>query len=274
MNLDMEGGSCCDWRCLLSGLHSSFFWWYIHGMDGFLFIEGQKRSLNGVIVELNQTTLFMSLLEEQYIAVVTYTRGAFSFRVSIRPLLHLWESCAFLDLRRVPMSCSFRRQRDKTVEERWRCIDWEEVSCRCIVAVMEGESASGWWVLLPIRGPRGLHTDGGGVSASQESVCVALCGSTEKSCSEMIFCCSCAVWYPFSLRSGEEAVVLERLLTVVWVSCLLLHLSIVTIACDCEYCLLWEAGEHALIRLVWEICYFGWSGALTINQTFGGIEWR
>ena len=41
------------------------------------------------------------------------------------------------------MSCSFRRQRDKTVEERWRCIDWEEVSCRCIVAVMGGESASG-----------------------------------------------------------------------------------------------------------------------------------
>ena len=31
-------------------------------------------------------------------------------------------------------------------------------------------------MLLPIRGPRCLHTDGGGVSASQESVCVALWG--------------------------------------------------------------------------------------------------
>ena len=41
------------------------------------------------------------------------------------------------------MPCSFRRQRDKTVEERWLCIDWEEASCRCIVAVEEGESASG-----------------------------------------------------------------------------------------------------------------------------------
>ena len=41
------------------------------------------------------------------------------------------------------MSCSFRRQRDKTVEERWHCIDWEEASCRCVVAVKEGELTFG-----------------------------------------------------------------------------------------------------------------------------------
>ena len=37
-------------------------------------------------------------------------------------------------------------------------------------------------------------------------------------------------------------------------------LFFITIACDQERCLLQEAGEHALIKHVWEGRYFGCSG--------------
>ena len=35
------------------------------------------------------------------------------------------------------------------------------------------------------------------------------------------------------------------------------HLFVVAIVCDQERCLLQEAGEHALIKHVWEGRYFG-----------------
>ena len=38
------------------------------------------------------------------------------------------------------------------------------------------------------------------------------------------------------------------------------RLFVVTIVCDQERCLLQEAGEHALIKHVWEGRYFGFSG--------------
>ena len=47
--------------------------------------------------------------------------------------------------------------------------------------------------------------------------------------------------------------------------------------CDQERCLLQEAGEHALIRHVWEGRYFGCSGvkglSSYVDRAIGGIEW-
>lgn len=88
-------------------------------------------------------------------------------------------------------------------------------------------------------------------------VCTA-CSGDERAgvnCSEMVFCCSCAVRYPFSLRS-VEAVVLEIVLIVVMESCLSC-LCASAIACAEERCLLREAGDHASIKHVWEGCSFG-----------------
>ena len=44
-------------------------------------------------------------------------------------------------------------------------------------------------------------------------------------------------------------------------------LFVVTIACDQEHCLLQEAGEHALIRHVWEGRHFGFSGVKGLQLT-------
>ena len=49
-------------------------------------------------------------------------------------------------------------------------------------------------------------------------------------------------------------------LGIVGLASYLSRLFVVTIVCGQERCLLQEAGEHVLIRHVWEGCCFGFSG--------------
>ena len=114
------------------------------------------------------------------------------------------------------------------VDRRWACI--------VVFDHLQASKAGGWrcsrpaWDLF-------MRLDATG--------CV---GQSSKPC-----CVSWRVADPFSLRDVEEAVVLGIVVLASW-------LFVVTIACDQERCLLQEAGEHALIRHVWEGRYFGWSG--------------
>ena len=56
---------------------------------GYRFLQGEKQSLDDVSAELDQTAVFLAVVVEGSIATMTYTTGAFSFRVSMRPLFHL-----------------------------------------------------------------------------------------------------------------------------------------------------------------------------------------
>ena len=56
---------------------------------GYCFLKGEKQSLDDVSAELNQTAVFLAVFVEGSIGMMNCTTGTFSFRVSMRPLLHL-----------------------------------------------------------------------------------------------------------------------------------------------------------------------------------------
>ena len=61
---------------------------YVEEMDC-RFLKGEKQSLDDVSAELNQTAVFLAVFVEGSIGMMNCTTGTFSFRVSMRPLLHL-----------------------------------------------------------------------------------------------------------------------------------------------------------------------------------------
>ena len=50
---------------------------------GYRFLKREKQSLDDVSAELDQTAVFLAVVVEGSIATMTYTTGAFSFRVSM-----------------------------------------------------------------------------------------------------------------------------------------------------------------------------------------------
>ena len=70
--------------CILPSSVALFMEWM-----GYRFLKGEKQSLDDVSAELNLAAVFLAVFVEGFIATMTCTTGAFSFRVSMGSLLHL-----------------------------------------------------------------------------------------------------------------------------------------------------------------------------------------